>query len=90
MIDIKNKINDIAEKLYSNKLSIEEGTNILFDLLNMGNVLPIGTKVTFNGKKMVITKNDEDFQGEVAYRCDYRNNSLYIISDFDNIELPNE
>lgn len=57
---------------------------------DVSNALPIGTKVVYEGKTMKITNNREEFWGEPAYRCDYKRDELYIMDDFDSIDLGND
>lgn len=87
---MREEILDIAKKLYHNHLTIETGTDILLGLFNVSNALPIGTKVVYEGKKMKITNNREEFEGEPAYRCDYKHDELYLRDDFESIDLGND
>ena len=47
--------------------------------------LPVGTQVIENGIKQTITRNDENFESNPAYRLDENNDALYIFEDFDEV-----
>ena len=92
---MERQITEIVEKYLEGNYLVgsENKAKMISDILvlfNVRNALPIGTKVVYEGKKMKITNNREEFEGEPAYRCDYRHDELYLRNDFESIDLGND
>ena len=51
------------------------------------NKIPIGTKVVCKGRYLQITDNTEEFEGEIAYRCNFIGDEIFLAIDFDRIDL---